>query len=462
MYVNEFTKSLAGKKILVCGLARSGAALAKALAAVGARVSAADEKPAPEAAPELSALGIKLYLGQNPDAIITDFDIIALSPGIPADAPFAVKARASGVFVTGEFGLAAGMCQAPIYAVTGTNGKTTTTALLGEIMSLHNSDTFVVGNIGAPFAERALRIPPEGAAVAEVSTFQLETAAGFAPKISAVLNVTPDHLNRHGTMENYIALKESVFRNQGEDGYTVLNADDGITLAMAAKTKAKAVLFSRRRALAEGVWLDDGGTIRAALPGVTGAIVRVSELNIFGSHNYENVMAAAAMAICAGAPAETIRRALRGFRAVPHRIEFTRELDGVKYFNDSKATNVDAAIKGIEAFSEPVIVIGGGRAKTGDFSAWVSLFPGRVKHCVVIGEASDLIISACAQAGFPFCHRASSMEDAVIQCRELAEPGDRVLLSPACASFDMYGSYEERGDAFKAIVNALDTSWARP
>lgn len=454
MNVNDFGRSLSGKRVLVCGLARSGIALINTLKDLGALVTAADMKSSLD-----FDIGVPVFLGKNPDEIVANFDIIAISPGIPIDTPFIDKAREAGAWVTGEVELSSRLCEAPIIGITGTNGKTTTTTLVGEILSQINPDTFVVGNIGEPFSGRVLDIPKSGIVVAEISSFMLETCESFSPSIAAILNVTPDHLNRHKTMEIYAELKAKIFKNQQETDFTILNADDPITLSMASLTHGKPILFSLLRNLSEegsyqGVYLSKG-TICARLLNIDEDIIGIDELQVFGNHNIENVMAACAIAICANVPLENLRSALRGFKSVPHRIEYVRNINGVNYFNDSKATNVDAAIKGIEAFDTPLVLIVGGRPKASDFGGLARLFPGRCSHVIAIGEAAPLILESCRVADYKNVQVAASMADAVQKSKEIAVPGECVLLSPACASFDMFDNFEHRGDVFKEFVNAL-------
>lgn len=445
------------KKALVCGIARSGIAAAELLQQLGAKPAVSDIKERHQIEKEAAALeakGIRLLLGQSPDAYIQEFDLIVVSPGIPYDLPFLNKARAMGINVWGEIELASRICQAPVIAITGTNGKTTTTALIGEILKKHNPKTEVVGNIGMPFCAKAEQAAPDGLIVAEISSFQLETTKTFHPRVSAVLNITPDHLNRHKTMEIYIRTKEKIFMNQTAEDFVILNYDDGYCRQMADKTAAKPLFFSRAAQLAEGIFLY-GGDICIRWQGIDAVCVNKSELLIFGDHNIENVMAAIGAALCAGVPTETIRAVLRAFKGVEHRIEYVRTLDGIDFYNDSKATNVDAAIKAIEAIEKPIVLIGGGRDKTGDFSDWVQLFKNKVKCVIAIGESADLIIETCKTYQFTAVYKANTMKDAVETAYTKAADGDCVLLSPACASFDMFDNYEQRGEIFKACVLGL-------
>ncbi|MDR3240316.1 MAG: UDP-N-acetylmuramoyl-L-alanine--D-glutamate ligase [Clostridiales bacterium] len=449
----------AKKKVIVCGMAKSGFASAELLIRLGARVTLQDikelEKLDAASASIASALerkGAALYLGRNPDEIVREYDLVVVSPGLPADLPFMEKARAAGVPVWGEIELAYSLCPCPVIAITGTNGKTTTTALTGAILKSHNPKTEIAGNIGVPFAEKTADLTADAWAVVEVSSFQLETVQTFRPKVSVVLNVTPDHLDRHKTMERYVALKESVGRLQGPEDYMVLNFDDLYCREM--RTKAKRIFFSRVHPLEEGFFLD-GNIIRAHFEGKDEAVLDIHDMRIFGHHNIENTLAAVAAAACAQVPADVIRRAATNFQAVEHRIEFVRALNGVRFYNDSKATNTDAAIKAIEAMREPIVLIGGGYDKHSDFGDWVKMFQGKVKHLVVMGEVAEKIMETCKAYGFERVDQVHSLKNAVELAYSKAEAGDCVLLSPACASWDMFDNYEQRGNLFKEFVRDL-------
>ena len=443
------------KKILVCGVARSGVAAAKLLNKLGAVVTLQDLKPAEKLNVSISGLeadGIKLYLEHNPDGIVTEFDLIIISPGIPLELPFVERAKAAGVPIIGEIELAYEFCPCPITAVTGTNGKTTTTALIGDIMKAYKPHTAVVGNIGDPFAEHVTALTENDWVVAEISSFQLETITLFHPKISLVLNVTPDHLERHKTMERYIGLKESIGKNQTAEDYMILNADDLICRKL--KTNARRIFFSRLNKLDEGVFLN-GRYIHAKIDNLDEDLFDVNDMNIFGNHNVENALAAVAAGICADVPLDIVKRSVLNFQAVEHRIEFTRELNGIRFYNDSKATNTDAAIKAIEAMHDPIVLIGGGYDKQADFSEWIKSFDGRVRHLVIMGEVADKIEETCRACSFTSFERVNSLRDAVDAAYGKAEKGDCVLLSPACASWDMFDDYEQRGRLFKEFVNLL-------
>ena len=443
-----------GKKALVCGMARSGIAAAKLLKKLGAEVTLQDMKKREDIAAEVLNLeneGIVLYTGANPDDIACDQDIIVLSPGIPCDLPFIEAAEAAGVNVISEVELAYTLTNCPITAITGTNGKTTTTTLTGEIMKAVYGNTAVVGNIGIPYSEEVERLTEKDWVVAEISSFQMEKAKEFHPHISAVLNITPDHLNRHKTMEVYIAMKERVFEKQTAEDFCILNYGDEACRKMADKTAAKVFFFSSSEKLEEGIYLD-GENIEVRWDGINETLINVNDLQILGVHNHENVMAAAAMAICANIPLDTIREVLKAFAGVEHRIEYVATVDGVDYYNDSKGTNVDASIRAVLAMKKPIVLIGGGYDKGGSFDEWTKLFPGRVKHLVLIGVTAPLVRASAEKFGFTAISDCETFKEAVDLCREKAEDGDCVLLSPACASWGMFDNYEQRGDMFKEQV----------
>lgn len=443
-----------GKKALVCGMARSGIAAAKLLNRLGARVTLQDMKKREEISADVLALegeGIVLYTGANPDEIACAQDLIVLSPGIPCDLPFIAAAEEAGIEVISEVELAYRLTPCPITAITGTNGKTTTTTLTGEIMKTAYSGTAVVGNIGIPYSEEVERLTEKDWVVAEISSFQMEKAKEFHPHISAVLNITPDHLNRHKTMDVYIAMKERVFAKQTAADFCILNHGDETCRKMADKTAAKVFFFDSSETLAEGIYLD-GDAIEVRWGAINETLIHVDELQILGVHNYENVMAAAAMAICAGISLDAIRKVLKGFAGVAHRIEYVATVDGVDYYNDSKGTNVDASIRAVLAMKKPIVLIGGGYDKGSSFDEWTKLFPGRVKHLVLIGVTAPKVRASAEKFGFTAISDCETFEEAVALCREKAEDGDCVLLSPACASWGMFDNYEQRGDMFKEQV----------
>lgn len=443
-----------GKKALVCGMARSGIAAAKLLKRLGAEVTLQDMKKRKDISADVLNLeneGIVLYTGANPDDIACEQDIIVLSPGIPCGLPFITAAEAAGVSVISEVELAYTLTKCPITAITGTNGKTTTTTLTGEIMKAVYAGTAVVGNIGIPYSEEVERLTEKDWVVAEISSFQMEKAKEFHPHISAVLNITPDHLNRHKTMEVYIAMKERVFEKQTAEDFCILNHGDETCRKMADKTAAKVFFFSSSEKLEEGIYLD-GENIEVRWNDIHETLINVNDLQILGVHNHENVMAAAAAAICANIPLDIIRDVLKAFAGVEHRIEYVATVDGVDYYNDSKGTNVDASIRAVLAMKKPIVLIGGGYDKGSSFDEWTQLFPGRVKHLVLIGVTAPLVRASAEKFGFTAISECETFKEAVDLCREKAEDGDCVLLSPACASWGMFDNYEQRGDLFKEQV----------
>ena len=381
-------------------------------------------------------------------------DILVLSPGIPVDLPMVNTMRDLGAAIWGEIELAYAFAKGEILAITGTNGKTTTTSLLGEILKSHFADVRVVGNIGIPYTSVAADTTEETVTAAEISSFQLETIHRFAPGITAILNITPDHLNRHHTMENYIAAKESITKNQKPEDLCVLNYEDEVLRKFGEGLQTKVAWFSSKRELENGFYVKEDAIYRACDGEIT-EIIRTNELNLLGRHNYENVMAAVAMALGIGVPLNAVRETLRRFTAVEHRIEYVAEKRGIRFYNDSKATNPDAAIQGIGAMNRPTYLIGGGYDKESVYDEWFDAFHGKVKELVLIGQTRDKIAETAKKHGFTAVTLADSMEEAVAVCYDHAKSGDAVLLSPACASFGMFKNYEERGRIFKEIVRSL-------
>lgn len=446
------------KKVLVSGIAKSGISAAGLLKKLGADVTVQDAKTEDklgDVTDELRSQGFNLYLGANPDAIIEDMDILVMSPGVPTDLPFVNKAREKNIPVIGEIELAYMFCKSPVIGITGTNGKTTTTTLAGDICKAYFENTFVVGNIGNPFADITFETKDDGVVVAELSSFQLETINEFKPKVSAVLNITPDHLNRHHTLENYIAAKERVFENQDESDFCILNYNDEITRKMADKTKADVIFFSLGGKITEGIYSDEKSIYINAL-GYNEKVVDIDELKILGGHNVENAMAAIGCCAAIGVPLDIIRKVLKEFTAVEHRIEYVRTINDIEFYNDSKGTNPDASIKAVEAMKRPICIIAGGYDKGSDFTEWIDTFKGRVKFVAVIGAVKDKITATLDKASFTNYKIADTFEEAIDLCYKNAVPGDCVLLSPACASWDMFKSYEQRGEIFKEYVKKLD------
>ncbi|MDE7063068.1 MAG: UDP-N-acetylmuramoyl-L-alanine--D-glutamate ligase, partial [Lachnospiraceae bacterium] len=381
-------------------------------------------------------------------------DMAVLSPGVPTDLPVVDTMRSEGVIILGEIELAYQLAQGRLAAITGTNGKTTTTSLVGEILAAYYDDVKVVGNIGIPYTSVAAETQSGTVTVAEVSSFQLETIHDFAPHVSAILNITPDHLNRHHTMENYIRAKEDITMNQTPEDVCVLNYEDEVLREFGAGLGTKVWYFSSQRPVQEGCYLKDGVIYHVQNEEKT-PVIRVEDLNILGVHNYENAMAATLVALAMGVPMEHIRRALMSFQAVEHRIEYVTEKRGIRFYNDSKGTNPDAAIKGIQAMNRPTCLIGGGYDKQSEYDEWIDSFDGKVRKLVLIGETKDKIAACARRHGFTDYVFADSLADAVNICYTYAQPGDAVLLSPACASWDMFASYEQRGCMFKELVSNL-------
>ena len=446
---------LQGKKVLVFGSGISGEAAAGLLAERGAQVVLYDGNEKLDRAAVAGRVpgGTQIVLGEFPEALLDGLDLVVMSPGVPTDLPVVARMREKSIPVWGEIELAYACAKGDVLAITGTNGKTTTTTLLGEIMREAADSVFVVGNIGTPYTGIASDTREDSVTVAEVSSFQLETVHSFRPKVSAILNITPDHLNRHHTMEAYIAAKERIAENQTEDDYCVLNYEDEVLREFGRDICPQVLYFSSRRKLKRGVWMD-GDRIVCGI-GEETVICTTGELQILGVHNYENVMAAVAMAGAYGVPADVIRRVVTSFKGVEHRIEFVAEKNGVAFYNDSKGTNPDAAIRGIRAMNRPTVLIGGGYDKDSVYDEWIRAFDGRVKKLVLIGATREKIAETARKLGFTDIVMADSFEEAFEKCTEYAEPGDAVLLSPACASWGMFKNYEERGDKFKELVEQL-------
>jgi UDP-N-acetylmuramoylalanine--D-glutamate ligase len=447
---------LNNKRVLVVGLGKSGVASALFLKAHGARVTVSDTKSGDELRNEIPALldqGITVETGGHGERTFRGQDLIVVSPGVPVDAPPLTQARSLGESVIGEIELAAQFLPGPIIAITGSNGKTTTTTLAGEIMTAGGFPTLVGGNIGTPAISLAEQAKQETAIVLEVSSFQLETIQTFRPKVAVVLNVTPDHLDRHRTFEIYVDAKARIFENQQASDFAVLNADDPTCVTMASRTKAQVFWFSRQKEVKLGAWVD-AGKILFRDGSSQREILRVSEIPLKGAHNLENVLAAACAGALMGCAPGKIRQAVRNFKAVEHRLEFVATVDGVDYYNDSKATNVDATIKALESFPAYIHLILGGKDKGSDYSVLNDLLRQRVKRVYTIGAAAAKIESQIVFPKNEIIH-AETLENAVRKAHATAQPGDVVLLAPACASFDQFKNYEHRGQVFKEIVRGL-------
>jgi UDP-N-acetylmuramoylalanine--D-glutamate ligase len=443
---------------LVAGTGISGIGAAKLLGKKGAAVilyDGNDKLSKEEIAAKLgNDVTAEIVLGQLPEAVIEQSDIMVLSPGIAIDAPFVNAVRDAGVPIWGEVELAYVCGAGQVAAITGTNGKTTTTALVGEIFKNYFDSAFVVGNIGTAYTSVADQMKENSVTAAEISSFQLETIRTFHPKVSAVLNITPDHLNRHYTMENYTNVKVSVSKNQTKDDVCVLNYEDSRLREAAAGIPARVVYFSSKQPVENGAYYKDGSMYFTDGTN-TEEILKVNEMNLVGMHNVENVMAAALITYYMGVPMEVIRQTIRTFKAVEHRIEYVAEKNGVLYYNDSKGTNTDASIQAVKAMSRPTYLIAGGYDKGSEYDDWIATFGTTIKKLVLLGATKDKIAKAAKEQGFTEYVFVDSLEEAVAYCSKEAVPGEAVLLSPACASWDMFKSYEQRGTLFKEYVNAL-------
>ncbi|MDO4293019.1 MAG: UDP-N-acetylmuramoyl-L-alanine--D-glutamate ligase [Eubacteriales bacterium] len=449
---------LTGKKVLVAGCGKSGIAAAELLLQAGACPVLFDENREldREALRRREPLleGTDIVLGELSGELLGELSLAVLSPGISVEEPFCGRLREGGVPIWGEVELAWHYAKGSLIAITGTNGKTTTTTLVGEIMKNCYPSVFVVGNIGTPYTGEALKTREDSVTVAEISSFQLETAVDFHPAVSAVLNITPDHLNRHHTMENYAAVKESIAKNQTEKDFCILNYMDPRLRRFGAECAAQVVWFSSGEKPERGYYLR-GSKICRNLGKGEEELMDVEEMSLLGVHNYENVMAAIAISSAFGAPMDKILETVRHFRAVEHRIEYVATKNGVVYYNDSKGTNPDAAIQAVRAMKWPTVLIGGGYDKQNTYDEWIESFGDKVKLLVLIGQTREKI-AACARAhGFDRVVLADSFEQAMEICVKEAHPGDAVLLSPACASWGMFPNYEVRGKMFKDYVNGL-------
>lgn len=451
-----------GEKCLVIGSGISGVGSVALLEHIGAEVVLYDSNEKLTAqdmrgklAPDSKAVCIA---GKLPEEVIDSAETAVLSPGVPVDIPLVEELRAKGADIIGEIELGYRLEKGRVIAVTGTNGKTTTTTLMGEIMKAHLGDrkVFIVGNIGNPYTSECLKTEEDTVTVGEISSFQLETMKEFHPVVSAILNITPDHLNRHHTMEAYVKAKENITANQTKKDVCVLNYENEYTRGFGARCPARVVYFSSVRELKDGYWLK-GDKIMKSEGGSAGEVLDIHrDMNLVGTCNVENIMAALAMSEAAGVPRETVLRVIREFKAVEHRIEFVDTKGGVDYYNDSKGTNPDAAIQGIKAMSKPTVLIGGGYDKQSDFDEWIESFEGKVKWLVLIGQTREKIADCARKHGFENIRFADTYEECLRLCTELAQNGDAVLLSPACASWGMFPNYEERGRIFKEYVRGLE------
>lgn len=448
------------KMAMVLGLARSGIAASELLLRRGWQVIACDIKERAafnDGLDGIEADGAQLRLGEKePDKLLDNIDMLVVSPGIPLDHPAIVRAKALGVEVVGEVEYAYREACGRLLALTGTNGKTTTVTLLGEIFKSAGFTTHVVGNIGNPYSAAVLDMKPEDVTVCEISSFMMETSSRFHPQVSAVLNISEDHLNRHGTMANYIALKERIFENQTADEFTVLNNDDSVTRDMAKRTAARVVWFSEGANVDYGACVQEGWIVFGGREDAV-RVCPVNEVRIPGRHNLQNALAATAMAMSAGVGVQCIRHTLATFQGVEHRIEFVRELDGVRFINDSKGTNVDSSIWAVRAMDRPTVIILGGYDKHADFTPLCEeMLKYPIRRAVLIGVTAKQYEETLERVGFhDWEYAGSDFEYAVRRAFELADSGWNVLLSPGCASFDMFDDYEARGRIFKELVQRL-------
>ena len=444
---------------IVAGTGKSGISATNLLVKHGVKVYLFDENKERNVDDIMGKTGnselVNVMLGELSDEALKSAQLMVISPGIPVDAPFTDIVRNAKIPIWSEIELAYHYGKGKIAAITGTNGKTTTTALVGEIVKAHNAKTIVVGNIGIPYTELCDTTDDDSATVAEISSFQLETVIDFHPNVSAVLNLTPDHLNRHYTFENYGNVKFSITKNQTMDDVAVFNYDDEHTRAMGEKAKnhCRVVYFSRLDKPAGGVYVKDGEIVLE--DGDTEIdVLALKDLKLLGSHNVENVLAAVGISYYMGVPAATIREVATSFKAVEHRIEYVDTIAGVAYYNDSKGTNPDAAIKGIQAMVSPTYLIGGGYDKGSEFDEWIEAFDGKVKCLVLIGQTAEKIAGCAKRHGFNSLVFEENLQDAVAYCHEHAVDGDAVLLSPACASWGQFDNYEQRGNMFKEYVRS--------
>ena len=446
------------KNVLVVGAGISGLGAAHVLLRHGYQVLVSDLHDNIKDLKEkqtLLALGAIFKFGAQAEILLKNIDTVVVSPVVPLENPIVAAALKKGIPVISEVELAYRMTKAPILAVTGTNGKTTTTTLLGDMINDSGIPFALAGNMGISLSREAELVPENGLIAAEISSFQLEFIDTFRPKAAVILNITPDHMERHHTMENYVETKARIFENMGKDQCILLNAEDSYTPYLTKKVHAEVCLFSTKKTVKEGACLLDD-TLVLKRHGQEIVLAKIQDIQLKGNQNYENILAASFLAYEGGVPVESIRHAILSFKGLPHRIEFVGTFNGISYYNDSKATNVDAAIKGMEAFNKPVILIAGGHDKGTPLNSFMEAAKKHVKHLILIGEAASRFKVEAEKFHITSVVLASGMEEAVKKGKELAGEGDTVLLSPACSSFDMYSSFEERGLHFKRIVNKLN------
>ena len=445
-----------GDAILIIGAARSGVASAEYLLSIGKQIVISDmnTKLAEDVETQLGHASVSYVWGKQPDVAALQPELIVMSPGVPLSIPPVVKARELGIPVISEPELAFRYSDVPFVAITGTNGKTTTTTLTAFLLEKEGRKVVAGGNIGLPLISQCPKMSANDIVVAEMSSFQLESVDSFCPKVAVVMNLTPDHLDRHKTMEAYAAAKANIFKNQGPEEYLLLNKDDAIVAAMAAGAKSHVYYFSQQEILDEGIWLEDGNLVyRLDKNGVPQVLIPAADIGIVGSHNWQNAMAASLAALLMEQQPEIIAERLRAFKGVAHRMEPVATIDGVLYVNDSKGTNPDSTEKALGSYGErPIVLIAGGRNKGSDMAVLVPLMRAHCRGVVLDGEATGDFIDAFARTGYTDYVCADSFEDAVAKAREMAQSGDVVLLSPACASWDMFDNFEQRGDLFKELV----------
>ena len=452
-----------GKNVAVIGMARTGMAVAEVLRGLGANVTLYDRKPESEltdAVAQASRLGVSARVGSD-EVNLNGADMVIPSPGVARSAPSLVEAVRRGVEIVSEIEVAYQLSPAPIVAVTGTNGKTTTTVLIGLMLRADGRDTFIAGNVVAgdirmPLITATSRAKKDSVIVAEISSFQLEWIRTFKPKVAALLNIGSDHMDRYASLEEYAEAKANIFRNQQPDDFTVVNADHPFVMKLAGAAASKIVGFSRVRELDEGAFVR-ANEIIVRLGGRETRICRLDEIRVPGDFNVENILAASLAAMAIGARPEAIAEAIRAFRGVEHRLEVVAEIDGVEYINNSMCTNVDAVVNSIQAIKRPVVVIAGGKDKgTSDWAPFADVVKQRVKSLVLVGESAPVLEAAVRKTGYASITNASSMKEAVEAAREEAVSGDTILLAPGCASFDMFRGFEERGEVFKALVREYE------
>lgn len=449
---------LKDKNVVIMGAGKSGIAAATMLYEIGAKLAIYDENKELDKAALMGKLGdvkADIYAGELPDDVRSNAALLVMSPGIPVDTEFVDGFKALNIPVWGEIELAYQYAKGALIAITGTNGKTTTTALTGKIMEDYYGKSFVVGNIGNPYTTEALNTTDKDVTVAEVSSFQLETIEDFHPNVSAILNITPDHLNRHHTMENYIACKEDVCRNQNKNDVCVLNYEDQVLREFGEKCNATVVFFSSATKLSDGLYLD-GDDIYMAKAGKAEKLMNIHEMKLLGTHNVENVMAAIGMSVAQGVPMESILNTVKNFTAVEHRIEYVATKKNVNYYNDSKGTNPDAAIKAVMAMNRPTVLIGGGYDKGSTYDEWIESFGNKITWLILLGQTKEKIKECALAHGFTNIVMTETFEEAVSEAARKANGGDAVLLSPACASWGMFPNYEVRGREFKRLVHEME------